>query len=158
MLDRDHLTPPAGETLEDLACRVELPPVWEDFFEKTGALPSGADDKRRHPRHYLRTYAAVGYHQTFSSVPRRQAWHKVYTKDVSRSGLAFLHSEQLFPRERLEILLPDGRTCFIEVARCHRIQDRCFEVGARFVDKLHESIVPNGPPESTAGPDRPQKP
>ncbi len=69
------------------------------------------------------------------------AWHKVYTKDVSRTGAGFLHGEQLFPKEQLTLLLPDGRCRPIEVIRSRRVADHCYEIGAIFISSFREADV-----------------
>jgi hypothetical protein len=56
--------------------------------------------------------------------------------DLSRSGLRFLHGEQLFPLERMRVVLPDGKRRLIEVKWCRRVQDRCYEVGCTFTEPL----------------------
>ena len=61
--------------------------------------------------------------------------HRIYIKDVSRSSVAFLHSEQLYPRESLRITFIDGRVRRAEVYCCRRHQDNCFEVVVKFADE-----------------------
>jgi len=146
MLERDGARRAIAEMLDRLECEVELPSSWEDFFERTGRLATLPGDKRRYPRHYLRVAAALQHRQTFPALPRAAAWHKVYTKDISRCGLAFLHSQQLFPRERMRIILPDGQSRIVEVLRCRRIQRRCYEVGARMVEGFRELAEVAGSP------------
>ncbi len=120
-------------------CTVRLPKEWFDFFEKSGPVPAEFGDKRRFPRVHLRAHAALHYRQTFPSLPRPDHWYKVYTKDISRCGMAFLHGEQLFPRERMTVLLPDGSSQPLEVVRCRRVGPRCYEIGARFVATVVQS-------------------
>ena len=137
MLDIENDAPPLADLLDSLPCEIELPAKWEDYFDKTGLLATGPEDKRRCPRFYLRAFAALETRQTFPALARPHQWHRVYTKDVSRGGLCFLHSEQLFPRERMRILMgPEGQQHAIAITRCTRIQDHCFEIGARFVQSL----------------------
>jgi len=146
MLEHDGARQAIGEILDRLECKVELPSSREEFFEPTGRLPTIPGDRRRYPRHYLRAVAALQCRQTFAALPRPAAWHKVYTKDISRCGLAFLHSQQLFPRERMRIILPDGQPRIIEVLRCRRIQERCYEIGARMVEDFREHAAAAGSP------------
>ena len=55
---------------------------------------------------------------------------------MSRGGILIVHSQELFPAEQMTMVLPDFKTRFIEVTRCRRIQDCCYEVGAVFVSSL----------------------
>ena len=69
------------------------------------------------------------YDETFSSIPREHTIAQVMTRDISRSGIAFLHSEQLFPGERVSLWLPIGKRSYV-VERCVELNDHCFEIGA----------------------------
>jgi hypothetical protein len=122
-----------------IECKIELPSSWSDFFDRRGRLRGALEDKRRFPRIYLRASAAVQYRQSFPALPRPETWHKVYTKDVSRTGLGFLHSEPLYPMEQLCLVLPDGCCRRIEVVRCRRIGPRCFEIGAVFIKEFRDA-------------------
>jgi hypothetical protein len=124
-----------AEVAGPLKCEVNLPAWWEDSSDKTGLLPGKYVDRRRHPRYHFRVSAALQYRQTFPALPRPDVRHRVFTKDLSRSGLSFLHSESLFPRERMQLFLPQHGARTIEVVWCTRIQERCFHVGARFVER-----------------------
>jgi len=126
-------------------CLVRLPPDWSDFFEKTGLVQGVMAERRQFPRINLRSRAVLQYRQTFPSLPRPAFTYTVYTKDISRSGLAFLHGEQLYPSEQMIIILPDGKPRKIEIVRCRRIGPSCFEIGARFagsVDPAPEEADP----------------
>jgi hypothetical protein len=123
-------------TVGPLKCNLELPKAWKDSFHQTGRLPGEYVDRRRHPRYHFRACAALEYRQTFPTLPRPQGWHKIFTNDLSRGGLSFLHSEPLFPRERMRVVLPGKGAKLIEVVWFVRVQDRCFRVGARFVEQV----------------------
>ena len=129
-----------NEVVERLNCDVRLPDSWGDFFSESGPLPP--DSRRQYARWRIRGYAALQYHQTAPALVRSPCWHRVFVKDISRGGIGFLHSEQLFPLEQMRIILPDTRLerllpnrleSVLEVTRCLRIQKNCYEVGARFV-------------------------
>jgi hypothetical protein len=124
---------PIVEAIAALPCEVQLPDGWAVGALEQGLFASGPEERRGFLRRALRTCAALEHRQTFPSLGRARAWHRVYVVNVSRSGLLLLHSEQLFPKERLVVVLPDGKDVLIEISRCRRIQDRCFEVGGRFV-------------------------
>lgn len=119
-----------------LPCYVRLPPKLQKDFEKTGMMPALAEDMRSGCRISCRGHgyrAALECRQSLLALPREVGWHGVYTTDFSRLGCGFLHSEQLFPGERLRLILLTGVRRTIEVARCRRIDETCFEVGARFL-------------------------
>jgi hypothetical protein len=121
------------------ACEVELPPNWQGFFDRTGVMSTLADENRRFPRFYVRGLGALESCQSLPGKPRDGGWHGVYTKDISREGVGFLHSEQLYPRERMRIVLTDGVPRLMEVIHCRRIQRRCYEIGSRFVAEFRHS-------------------
>lgn len=132
MLDNENSSEKLNFPLANAPCLVRLPPQWEDFFEKTGWVPAILPDRRRFPRVYLRTQALLVYRQTFPALPRPAIAYTVYTKDISRGGIGFLHGEQLFPSEQMILILPDGKARLIQVVRCRRIGPNCFEIGAQF--------------------------
>lgn len=144
MLDRDPAMPKLAEITAPLNCNVELPPSWKDYVGKSGSAVPVAEQTRSFVRRYFCTAAALQCRQTFAALHRPEAWHRVYTKDMSRDGLSFFHSEQLFPRERIRIVLIDGTQRILDIICCRRIQARCFEVEARFVEGFHESAVASG--------------
>jgi hypothetical protein len=120
----------AAKLIAELPCEVVLPERWADFFSRTGPVLPQANDARRFPRFYLRTAAALTYRSTLPGRPRPEAFYRVYLKDISRVSLAFVHSEQLFPRERMELLLADGTQWLVTVVRCQKRQNCCYEVAA----------------------------
>jgi hypothetical protein len=127
-----------------LKCDVSLPSSFEDDACRSGQLPGAYSEKRRHPRFNFGGCAALKYRQTFPALSRPLDWHKVFTKDLSRGGLSFLHSEPLFPRERVQIVLPLQEAKTIEVVSCVRVQERCFRVGGRFVEQSQGADAADG--------------
>ncbi|MBN1910768.1 MAG: hypothetical protein JW818_13565 [Pirellulales bacterium] len=130
-----------------LRCEIELPPALEDFFDFEGILPTTADERRRFARMDLRSFGALEYRQTFPVLPRSSCWHRIYTKDLSRGGLCFLHSEQLFPMEQMHVILPAETVktvlprcerMIIEIRRCQRRGPRCYEIGACFISSFRD--------------------
>ncbi|MBN2022816.1 MAG: hypothetical protein JW809_08465 [Pirellulales bacterium] len=146
MLEGDHGGPGAVlELVKRLRCEIKLPRSMADYFQDVDAVGAIVEDKRRFARRTLHSLGALEHRPTFAALPRTVEWHKIYTKDVSRGGLAFLHSCQLFPLERMRMLLPDPAfqavlpptcQCVVEVARCQRLAPNCFEIGATFVERL----------------------
>lgn len=132
-----------ADAITKLQCEIELPESWNDFFDFSGMACSSAFDNRRAARWKNRALAGLLYRTTFPVLSRPEGWYPIYIKDLSRSGTAFVHSEQLYPLERMRILVIDDRSsrllrnnCLrtVEVVWCKRVQGKCFEVGSRFVD------------------------
>lgn len=132
-----------ADAITELQCKIELPESWSDFFEVSGMTGSSPFDRRRAARWNNRVVAGLLYRTTFSVLPRGEGWHSIYIKDLSHSGAAFIHCEQLYPLERMRILMIDDRSSRLlqnnclrtaEVVWCRRVQDKCFEVGSRFID------------------------
>jgi hypothetical protein len=129
-------------TVGPLQSTANLPWWWKGDGGPTGLLPAKHDEQRRHPRYHYRVCAALEHRQTFPSLPRPQQWHLVFTKDLSRGGLGFLHSEQLFPCERLRVMLPWKGIKLMEIVTCIRIHERCFQTGARFLEPVGDGVIP----------------
>lgn len=138
MLDFGDQVRALVETVGPLRCEVNLPRSWKDELGQVGPLPLRYVERRRHPRFHFRVCAALEHGQTFPSLPRANVWYQVFTKHLSRGGISFLHSEQLFPRERMRIVLPERGMSAVEIVWCARVQERCFQVGARFVERIHK--------------------
>ena len=98
----------AWQMINSLPCAVELPPEWDTFFDKRGALPTIPADERHSPRYYLRSAASLEFQREIPSLPRPKQALRVMIKDISQLGLAILHSEALYPLERLRITFLDG--------------------------------------------------
>jgi hypothetical protein len=132
MLEHDDRRQGFATLIESIPCRVQLPPEERANFEKHGAAPVAQDERRRYQRVYYRSYtnrAGLQYQSTLPSLPREPVWHNVYIANVSRDGLAFLHSEPLYPREQMRMLLLNGQMLSAEVVDCRRMGPCCFEIG-----------------------------
>lgn len=127
MLDGDY-SERLAELLDRFPCRVELPSEWGDYFLAQGTLHSIADDHRRFVRHILRVRAILETASSLPAIPRPHAYSGVYTRDISREGVSFLHTEQLFPGER-GLLWLSTRKLAVTVMRCVRHNPRCYVVG-----------------------------
>ena len=126
--------PDVHELIHRLPCDVRLPEDWLDFFNHSGPLPGNYDDQRRYPRFYCRTEGALMCRPTLPVVPREKKCHRVYVIDISRTSIAFLHSEQLFPYEQAEFVLPDGTKRMILVVRCQKVGPNCYDIAGKFAD------------------------
>jgi hypothetical protein len=133
MLEQDDRRRGFAALIESFSCQVELPPEERANFEKRGTAPMARDERRRYQRVHCRGYnnrAGLQYQSTLPSFPRESTWHNVYIANVSRDGIAFLHSEAIYPREQMRLLLLNGQQLSIEVVDCRRVGPRCYEVGA----------------------------
>ena len=113
--------------------RLRVPEVVLKSMQERRAAPPRPVDSRQFPRRYLVAQAIVEYRNGLPAHPRQPQRHSVLVADLSRRGLRFLHSEQVFPGELAIIQIAAGKQMHIEVARCRKIADCCYEVGAKFI-------------------------
>ena len=107
MLDHGHASPKLEDPLPRLHCELELPADWgEPNRWPQGPLPAISDDRRRYARFHYRVRAILECRPTFPAWESAGGPYAVFTKDISRGGLAFLHGDQLFPRQKIYVLLP----------------------------------------------------
>lgn len=109
---------------EKVELKTVLPDSLKDFFDQSGAMPALPGCRRAYHRFYLRGKGIL---------QRQNSYLGVITADASRQGLRFLSPVQLFPKERCRIRLPKTKEFQIEIVRCRRIADSCYECGAMFV-------------------------
>ena len=119
---------------------VAIPRQLQDRLTQRGVIDPVADDRRKYIRHHFNSQAVLEYDETFPSIPRQHTIAQVVTCDVSRSGMAFLYSEELFPGERVSLWLPIGKRSYV-VARCVEHNENCFEIGVTVADKEPEASV-----------------
>lgn len=126
--------------IEELPCRINLPGVRAEFFAHTGPMPPCFDELRRFPRFYLRTPVVVSHHAAMPALERETGPVISLLKDVSRGGAAFLHPEQVYPKETVKLYLPNGNLLTVSVVRCQKVQDHCYEVAGTFtrIDEAEE--------------------
>jgi len=107
-------------------------PVESDAeFQRQGAIARGKwDDARRFPRFAYQTRIEATIHP----LDARQAPQccAMMTRDLSRGGINLIHSDQLFPGQRIDIVLNGLLRC-VEVMWCRRLANRCYSAGCRFV-------------------------
>jgi len=104
----------------------------DDFFAKEGAVPTSFNEGRRFPRFYFRTCAEAIIHPLFDRQAATPTQCFVLTCDLSRSGLSLLHSKQLFPGQRVDVILNGEPPRLLEVVWCRRLADLRYAVGCRF--------------------------
>jgi hypothetical protein len=150
MLPGDAQLQKLTKVIGPLQFDLQLPLSPDEFFVVSGPRRRG-DDNRRFGRQRLRGVAALQHGTSLPALSRPVQWHKVILCDISRSGVRFLHSEQILPTEQMLLVMPDFKRRYVEIVRCHRLGDRYFEIGARFVKCLRP--LPSS--EKPAGSDAP---
>lgn len=115
--------------------QIELPTAMGDFFGRSGYTPANRFDVRRCPRIRSRHKAVMYFDEALPAFPRPPTPVPIYTNDLSRTGFGCICRDQLYPGERVQILLPN---CWMEVtiARGRRLGPQCFEAGA-FLNVVH---------------------
>ena len=111
----------AWEKVELKTC---LPDEMKDFFDQHGAVPAHPGCRRAYHRFFLRGKGILQRNDTYLGV---------ITADASRQGLRFFAPVQLLPKERCRIRLPKTKEFQIEIVRCRRVSELCYECGAMFV-------------------------
>jgi hypothetical protein len=132
-----------ARVIRNLPCDIELPEEEEDFLAHRGLTRGMEPDRRKNARWHNRAIAGLMYLPTLPALNREKSWHRVYLLNLSQRGVGFLNREQLYPLEQLKLVLVDELSKrllrrdtlrVIEITRCRRLQTRCYEVGARFID------------------------
>lgn len=118
--EQDTITE-AWELVEN---KTNLPGEMSDFFDRVGPVPSQHGCRRAYQRFYIRDRAIVHY---------RDKCLGVYTVDASRQGMCFFSPVQMFAKERCRIRLPKTKEFQVQIVRCRRLADGCYECGAMFV-------------------------
>jgi hypothetical protein len=123
MLEIDY----GKKLMEDLwdttPTKVKLPEsMVQQFFAMRGPMTVVHENRRGYHRYYMRGKAVL---------KRGTSLLGTYTKDVSRQGVGFLSPVQLMPKEKVQLRLPTTELS-LQVARCQRIGQECFDCGARF--------------------------
>jgi hypothetical protein len=129
MLDTSHRAN-LNDLLASLEDRIQLPEEWRDYFSESGVLPAYQNESRRFVRRRIRARVVLELGQTLPAIKRDPALHCVYLRDVSRTGVSFLHADELFPAEDCEIWLPQQKL-HVTIVRCRRKTARCYLIGAR---------------------------
>ena len=121
MLDISHAATIA-DVWNGLEIRADLPGGPEDFYGKSGTKPS--HDMREFDRHYLRCEGIVRRElETFG----------VFMRDCSRAGMGLISPVQFFPRERIQLWMKPERSYTLEIVRCRKIKENCYECGSIFI-------------------------
>jgi len=104
-----------------------------EFFELSGPMPTAWDDHRRHPRFYFRSVAEAYIHPLRGQLDPTAPPIFLLTSDLSRSGVSLVHTDQLFPGQRLDLILNGEAPRPTEVVWCRRWDKERFSIGCRFI-------------------------
>jgi hypothetical protein len=135
VLDQVSETAPLKELLSTCACRLLISDAAHRLLKGQAIGSESAANSRRFPRYAMQGWGALEYRSTFPSLARAPEMHAVLLVNLSRGGLAFLHSEQLYPHEQLKVTLPDGTSRSVSVTRCQWLGPSCFMAGGEFRGK-----------------------
>ena len=134
MLDLSHDQSLIALAWEKVEQKPRLPEQLSDFFDRMGPMPVHPGSRRAYQRFYIRGKAILR---------RKDTYLGVYTADASRQGLRFMSPVQLLPKERCRIRLPNTKEFQIEIVRCRRVDEACYECGAMFVLSMPTPAAPN---------------
>lgn len=111
----------------------------------------GAANKRRHARHLYMIDVHVKYVKRFERMSASPDDFVTITKDLSRSGLSFVHEHQMCAGEIVQVeLTVQGtlKTLLVKIIRCRRAGLRIFDIAGEFVSP-EETASPPAPPAIT---------
>lgn len=134
MLEIDYSTQ-LGDLIQSVDWDIELPVEWSDYFDERGEVASYVDDDRNNQRLKIRTHGILWFDQSLPFCNRSENPLGIYTRDFSRQGAGFLSPFEIYPEERVRIVLP---TFWVQlhVVRARRITSKCYEVGAMLVHRF----------------------
>ncbi|HOI55494.1 MAG TPA: PilZ domain-containing protein [Phycisphaerae bacterium] len=125
------MTEEAGAHLD--ALRRTLKRLVEDESDRPAA--KGAE-KRQHDRHLYMTEVDVRYVKRYEQVSECPDEFTAITKDVSRSGISFIHVYQMYAGEivRVELTVQNIRKhLLVRIVRCRRAGLKVFDIAGVFV-------------------------
>src|SRR5262245_52930951 len=131
MLDPGYLND-LNRVLASLEDRIELSAAERltYFRADTDVPPTYPDERRGCARRQLRVRAVMDLKQTLPNIERERAFHCIYLRDISRTGIGFLHADELYPGEECRLWLPQ-KDMQVSIVNCRRKSANCYVVGAR---------------------------
>jgi len=120
----DDSPDPVEESWDKIEVKTRLPEDMEDFFECLGLTPRHRGCRRAYQRYFVRGKAILC---------RQDTYFGVYSVDASRQSVRFLSPIELAPKERVRIRLRNTKEFQIEIVRCRRMDECCYDCGAIFV-------------------------
>jgi hypothetical protein len=112
------------QSWDSIEIKTRLPEEMDDFFEPVGLLPHHRECRRAYQRFFIRGKAILRWQDQYFGV---------YSADASRQGVRFLAPVAMPLNERARIRLPNTKEFQIEIVRCHRMDECCYDCGAIFV-------------------------
>ena len=112
--------------------QVVLPESLQHFFAERGYLATTSQEERTHARLNVRSIAHIHFPDRPAALhvtPLNETRGSILVKDLSKTGVAFLYHQQVFPGESFEVFL-NGRILYVTAVRCRRLGYRCYETGA----------------------------
>jgi len=104
-----------------------------EFFELSGPMPTAWKENRRHPRFYYRACAEAIIHPLGKREGGPEATQCfLLTRDLSRGGVGLVHVQQLFPGQRIDVILNGEAPRQVEVVWCRRWTHNRYVAGCRF--------------------------
>jgi hypothetical protein len=94
---------------------------------KRGEMEGTSHERRRHKRFHFWGRAIL---------VARESCCACYTLNLSQSGIRVLSPKQLFPAQRVRLIVENGRAFELSVCRCQRLMDHCYECGTKFVASI----------------------
>jgi PilZ domain len=123
MLDLNHEQVATDGLWEQVELTARIPAEMTDFFQREGPLPTRVDCRRAYPRFYMRGKAVLRWDEKLFGV---------YTVDASRKGIRFFSPMQLLPKLRVHLRIPKVQEFQVEIVRCCRLDEGCYDCGAVF--------------------------
>ena len=125
------MTTAEAETLS----HVPLPALSEFLLDQTKAGGPIWGDSRRFPRFAADVEGLLESQGAYAASGFATRSHAILLRDISRGGVRFVHGAELFPGERFELRLPNGRIMHLEASWCRRIASGVYVTGCRFVSQ-----------------------
>jgi len=121
-----------------------------ELLALAGPVGNEWDECRRHPRFYYRAKVEGTIHPPNVATHEQPKTCQMMTRDISRGGMNLLHTDQLFPGQRIDVAIKDGCKRLVEVVWCRRLAHRCYSIGCRFVKEngADDGQLPTHPAEA----------
>jgi hypothetical protein len=103
--------------------------------DKDKPPPRGAN-KRRHDRHFYMVEAHVRYLKRFDQLGLCPEQFVAYTKDISRSGVSFVHEYEMYVGEVVQVEVEVSgvhKSLTVKIVRCRRAGLKVFDIAGEFV-------------------------
>lgn len=118
------------KVLSELPFEITVPRAMLEGYQGKRATQTTMSEQRRFVRFLHLTRGILRYRQTFPAIRRVSGLRSVLITNVSKCGVGLLNADQLFPSERMTLWMSEKGVVQITVARCRKINDHCFDVGA----------------------------